>query len=54
MAPLAHRESHVEATPLKRLGTSDDVAWAVHYLVSDRASFVTGAEIVVDGGYLAR
>ena len=52
--PDGYRNSHVEATPLKRLGTSDDVAWAVHYLVSDRASFVTGAEIVVDGGYLAR
>ena len=52
--PDTYRDRHIEATPLKRLGTSDDVAWAVHYLVSDRASFVTGAEIVVDGGYLAR
>ena len=40
--------------PLGHLGTPDDVAWAVVYLASDEASFVTGAELVVDGGYTAR
>jgi NAD(P)-dependent dehydrogenase (short-subunit alcohol dehydrogenase family) len=52
--PAAYRDGHVKATPLGRLGTPDDVAWAVHYLVSAGAGFVTGAEIVVDGGFLAR
>ncbi len=32
----------------------DDIAWAVVYLASDEAKFVTGAELVVDGGYTAR
>jgi len=36
--------------PLRRLGTTDDVAEAVRYLVSDAASYVTGQELVVDGG----
>lgn len=36
--------------PLKRFGTSDDVAQAALYLASDDSSFVTGSEISVDGG----
>jgi len=37
-------------TPLGRIGVPGDIAEAVLYLVSDRASFVTGAELMVDGG----
>ncbi|MGH7860037.1 MAG: SDR family NAD(P)-dependent oxidoreductase [Candidatus Binatia bacterium] len=40
-------------TPLGRIGEPEDVAEAVLYLVSDRASFVTGAELTVDGGQVA-
>jgi NAD(P)-dependent dehydrogenase (short-subunit alcohol dehydrogenase family) len=36
------------------MGEPDDIAWAVVYLASDEARFVTGAELVVDGGYVAR
>jgi NAD(P)-dependent dehydrogenase (short-subunit alcohol dehydrogenase family) len=39
--------------PLRRLGTPEDVAQAVLYLVSDAAAFVTGTALVVDGGGLA-
>lgn len=40
--------------PIGRLGTSEEVAELVRWLLSDRASFVTGAYYAVDGGYLAR
>jgi NAD(P)-dependent dehydrogenase (short-subunit alcohol dehydrogenase family) len=40
--------------PLGHLGEPDDVGWAVVYLASDESKFVTGAELVVDGGYTAR
>lgn len=39
--------------PLGRLGTIDDIAQAVMYLASDRASWVTGTSLVIDGGRLA-
>lgn len=40
--------------PLGRIGDPDDVAWGAVYLASDEAAFVTGAELVIDGGYTAR
>jgi 3-oxoacyl-[acyl-carrier protein] reductase len=40
----------MEATPLKRLGTADEVASAVLFLCSDAASFVTGETLHVNGG----
>jgi 3(or 17)beta-hydroxysteroid dehydrogenase len=43
-----------KAAPLGRLGEVDDVAYMVTYLASDESKFVTGAELVVDGGLTAR
>jgi NAD(P)-dependent dehydrogenase (short-subunit alcohol dehydrogenase family) len=40
--------------PLGHVGEPDDIAWACVYLASDEAKFVTGAELVIDGGYTAR
>jgi NAD(P)-dependent dehydrogenase (short-subunit alcohol dehydrogenase family) len=40
--------------PLGHNGEPDDVAWGVVYLASDEAKFVTGSELVIDGGYTAR
>jgi NAD(P)-dependent dehydrogenase (short-subunit alcohol dehydrogenase family) len=40
--------------PLGHMGEPDDIAWGVVYLASDEAKFMTGAELVIDGGYTAR
>jgi len=40
--------------PLGHMGEPDDIAMGVVYLASDEAKFVTGAELVIDGGYTAR
>lgn len=40
--------------PIGRLGTSEEVAKAVVFLASDDASFITGANLLVDGGYTAQ
>jgi 3-oxoacyl-[acyl-carrier protein] reductase len=39
--------------PMRRLGTADEVAHAIAFLVSDSASYVTGITLAVDGGYRA-
>ncbi|MGB5945467.1 SDR family oxidoreductase, partial [Paenisporosarcina sp.] len=44
----------VSLHPLGRLGESHEVANAVVFLASDEASFVTGANLLVDGGYTAQ
>lgn len=40
--------------PLGHMGDADDIAWGVVYLASEESKFVTGSELVIDGGYSAR
>jgi 3-oxoacyl-[acyl-carrier protein] reductase len=44
------RSQTIANTPLGRLGTPEEVAWAVAFLATDRAGFITGQVLTVDGG----
>jgi len=47
-------EERVGKTPLGRMGLPEDIAAGILYLASDESSFVTGAELVIDGGMTAQ
>lgn len=52
-ADPAVRAKALAAVPLGRAGTAEEAAYAALFLASDEASYITGAEIIVDGGYTA-
>ena len=54
MAEPGMRQRRIDATPLGRIGTVDDIANGVLFLASDESSFMTGSELVIDGGYTAQ
>ena len=51
--PERHEYLVTEKIPMGRVGEVEEVAAAVLFLASDDASYITGTELVVDGGYLA-
>jgi NAD(P)-dependent dehydrogenase (short-subunit alcohol dehydrogenase family) len=51
--PASYRLT-VSRVPLGRFGVPEDVAYGVLYLASDESSYVTGAELVIDGGWTAQ
>ncbi|UOQ57431.1 SDR family oxidoreductase [Leucobacter allii] len=50
-APAAMRDAQLELTPLERFGDPEEVARVTAFLLSDAASYVSGAEIPVDGAF---
>lgn len=62
LTPLTHKifsdpefmKPRLPTVPMGRLATADDIAYGILYLASDEASFVTGAELVIDGGKTAQ
>ena len=49
-----HARMMLSRIPLGRVGQPEDVAWGVLYLASDESAFVTGSELVIDGGWTAQ
>ena len=54
--PMSEEEgdASVDVTPLRRRAEPEEISAAVAFLASDDAVYITGAELAVDGGYLAR
>jgi NAD(P)-dependent dehydrogenase (short-subunit alcohol dehydrogenase family) len=52
--PAEGRKAVDALHPMGHMGEPDDIAWGAVYLASDQAKFITGSELVIDGGYTAR
>jgi NAD(P)-dependent dehydrogenase (short-subunit alcohol dehydrogenase family) len=50
-SPAEWKQAWLDRTPARRMGRQSELAGAVLYLLSPAASFTTGAELIIDGGY---
>ncbi len=46
----ADNQRRVQQVPMKRMGTAEEVAKLVLFLLSDESAYITGAEVTIDGG----
>jgi NAD(P)-dependent dehydrogenase (short-subunit alcohol dehydrogenase family) len=51
--PVAHERTLASSRPMGRLATADEIAAVIVFAASDNASFITGTELIVDGGFTA-
>jgi NAD(P)-dependent dehydrogenase (short-subunit alcohol dehydrogenase family) len=51
--PEVARQATADLHPVGHMGEPDDIAWGVVFLASDESKFMTGSELVIDGGYTA-
>ncbi len=47
-------QERLNQIPLGRVGTTEDISYGALFLASDESSFMTGSELVIDGGYTAK
>ena len=47
-------QERLDQIPLGRIGTTEDISYGALFLASDESSFMTGSELVIDGGYTAK
>ena len=50
----AEHDERLRRVPMGRVGAPEEIAYGMLYLASDESSFVTGSELVIDGGYIAQ
>ena len=48
------RQKDIATYPLKRYGKPEEIAWAIIYLLSDAAAWVTGSSLTIDGGFMLK